>query len=517
MAALEFVPFVLLASCLATSCSRAPKTVLPQPVAASPGAVAGELPEEFAGGPAIGGRNPQEWWRAFADPVLDTVVKAVLSSNYDMAEAVARVHQARESARVARAEILPTVRARASVDDFSSPTNAGIGAQLKQLGFDALPGGAGGGFTLPERLGLTTYSLGADFAYELDFWKRAHNNELAAGAAYLASESDLQTARIGILAETISTYFEIVDLRRQLAIVHETMDVLNEREGVAEMRYDRGLSDSLALVRVRKDLLDTQARLPELENLLSGAEGRLAVLLGGYRQDLEKILPDSLTPSRVAEPVPVGIPTDLLAQRPDVRAAGHRLEAAGYAIKVRQAELRPSLSFSGTIGLQNSVVVGLFDVRQWFTNLATNLLVPVFDSNRLQSDVTLAEARFNEIAAAYGRTVVTAVQEVEAALADMRHQTQRHAILASRWEEARAEVELQSARYASGVGGYADFLDALRALLSVEPALASSDRKLALARLAIHRALGGVWTVPDTVEGPRTIPASERTGGKPSI
>ena len=482
---------------------------------ASPAAVSEELPGGFAGSTADGPYQPLEWWRAFGDPALDAVVDAVLAANYDIAEAVARVQQAREAARVARAAFYPTVRARASVEDFSVPTNAGIGAQLQELGLDEALGDFADDFTLPERLGLTTFTLGADLAYELDFWGRTRNRELAAGAAYLASESDYQTARIGILAETIATYFEIARLRRQIDLVREMVDVLLKRERLAETRYARGLANSLDIYRVRQDLLDTRAGLPQLENQLAGAAGRLAVLLGGYRRDVDALLPDALSTAPAGEAVPAGIPADLLHQRPDVRAAGHRLEAAGYDIEIRRAELLPSLSFAGTIGLQNSQVAGLFNVNQWFTNLAANLLAPVFDGDRLLSNVTLAEVRFNEAAAAYGRTVVTAVAEVETALAGMRHENRRHAFLASRREEAQAELDLQAERYASGVGGYADFLDALRTLLNVDSALAGSEGDLALARLAIHRALGGAWTAPDGVEGPpRAISASTEAGGR---
>ena len=259
----------------------------------------------------------------------------------------------------------------------------------------------------------------------MDFWGRARSEALAAGAEYLASESDYHAARIGILAETIAAYFEITDSRRQIALAGEMVDVLEEREQVASTRYDRGLADSLDLYRVRQDLRDAQAGLPQLRNRLANAEGRLAVLLGGYREDVEAILPDSLSPGQVADPVPTGIPADLLFQRPDVRAAGRRVEAARYVIDARRAELLPTLSFSGSIGLQSSKIDGLFNVDQWFSNLASNLLGPVFQGGRLRSNVALAEARFDEVAAAYGRTVVTAVNEVEAAMAVLQNEGRR--------------------------------------------------------------------------------------------
>lgn len=463
-----------------------------------------ELPGDYAEGPATGAYQAQEWWRAFADPALDQVVASVLDSNFSVAEAVARVEQARTRARLADAAILPTVGASLTAETFDLPTNAAIGAQLEDLGLD---------FPLPDRLGFPTYTLGADFAYEADFWGRIRHTALAAGSELLASEFDLRIARIGILAETISAYFEIGHLRQQLAIARGQVELLEERERLVESRYERGLAVSLELHGVRQALSGARAGVPQIENQLAETESRLAVLLGAYREDVAAILPESLAPASPAEPVPAGIPADLLSQRPDVQAAGHRLEAAGHTVEARRAALMPQLSLSGSIGLRSTDAGGLFDVKQWFTNLAGNLLRPVFDGGRLASGVELAEARFDELAAAYGRTVVTAVNEVEAALATLRNEGRRQASLAAQLEEARASVDVQSRRYESGISGYEDLLDANARLLDAESALASSARNLALARLAIHRALGGAWTAPDEMaSAPAGAPDAGRKG-----
>ena len=193
-----------------------------------------------------------------------------------------------------------------------------------------------------------------------------------------------------------------------------------------------------------------------------------------------------------------------------MRAAGLRLEAARFTIGARRAELLPSLSVSGTIGVQSSEADGLFKVDQWFRNLLGNLTAPIFQGGRLRSNVALAHAQFNQLAAAYGRAVVTAVYEVEAALTALANEDRRHAFLASQREEAQASVALQSARYESGIGGYTDYLDALRTLLNVESTLAGASRDLALARLAVHRALGGDWKPEaETPEGLRMVPAED--------
>ena len=174
---------------------------------------------------------------------------------------------------------------------------------------------------------------------------------------------------------------------------------------------------------------------------------------------------------------------------------------AGHHIEVRRAALLPSLSLAGTIGLQTTDVAGLFDVRQWFSNLAANLLAPVFDGGRLGGEVALAQARFNELAAAYGRTVVTAVSEEETALVALRNEGRRRDLPAARHAEAQSSLVLRSERHASGLGGYAAFLDASRTLLDVESAMVGADRDLAMARLAVHRGLGGAWTAASSPDG----------------
>ncbi|MCE2455929.1 MAG: efflux transporter outer membrane subunit [Gemmatimonadetes bacterium] len=487
---------------LAASCTLAPAPSVPEPVA--------ELPESFERAEEADVYEAREWWTAFQDPALNTVIDSVLVANFDLAEAVARVRQARAQAGIARAALLPSVQAGATASDQDSPSNVGVGQQFRDIVGDSLFGNA-----LPDRLGIRTWSLGIDFAYELDFWGRARNDRLAAGHEYLASESDYHAARIGVLAETIATYFEIADLRRREALARETVDVLLERMELSETRYDRGLITSFELYQLRQELRNTQAALPQLESRSVDAEGRMAVLLGGFRDKLDAILPDSLAPIPSDDPVAAGVPADLLAQRPDVRSAGLRLEAARFSIGARRAELLPSLSLSGTIGVQSSEADGLFKVDQWFSNLLGNLTAPIFQGGRIRSNIDLAQARFDQLAAAYGRTVVTAVHEVEAALAALGNQGLRHDFLVSQRDEAFASVELQSRRYAAGVGGYIDYLDAVRALLGVESTLAGARRDLALARLALHRSLGGDWTEPPDSEGRRMLTATLSEGSGP--
>ena len=503
------LPVPVIACCLISACALKMSLVDMAPEAEE---TVSALPDEYARTDVAGAYEPLEWWKAFADPVLDRIIEAALDSNFDLAEAVARVEQARARERIVKAPAFPLLQPSADITDTDIPTNAGIAAQLDEVGLgpDLY---SDFGIELPDRLDLTTYTLGVDFSYELDFWGRNRNDALAAGAERLAQEADYLTARMGVLAETVRTYLEIVDLRRQRKLAGENVEIFRQRESLAEFRYDRGRIDTLALYAARQNLRNAEAELPQVEALLADAEGRLWVLLGGHRTDLEEMLPDSLAPATALEPVPAGIPADLLAQRPDVSAARQRVEAARYTVGARRADLFPSLSLYGSIGLQSTEGGEWFDPDQWFRNLSFNLLGPVFQGSRLRSNVDLAEARLDEAAAAYGRSVVTAVKEVEAALARLEAGRRRHTLLASLADEARAENALQEQRYVSGVGEYEAFLSAAQNLLGAQSGLAAAERDLGYARLALHRALGGAWTARDkeaTGQGNATPAEPER-------
>ena len=468
----------------ATACSFAPAPQVPQPVAA--------LPETFLESEGGGDYAPLEWWRDFEDPTLDALIAAALVSNLDLVEAVARVEQARAQSGIAWADLFPQIQAGADGSNTNQPANTGIGGAVTGVAGDstvALP--------RPDRFDFTTYSASLGFSWELDFWGRARNDGRAAVADLMASRADLDAARLGVLSETISTYFQIADLRARVGLTRETAEVLEEREALTVTRYDRGLVSSLELYQVRLDLRTAQASLPQIETQLADAEGRMAVLLGLYAGRIDGLLGDVLDPVHVTKPIDTGIPADLLLQRPDVRAAAERMEAARFRVGARKAQLLPTLTLSGTAGRQSNDVGGLFDADQWFTNLIAGITAPIFQGGRLRNNVKLAEAQYTQFAAAFGRTVLTAVYEVETSLRRYEEERRRYGLLTSQQEEAQASADLQSRRYAAGVAGYTDYLDALRTLLGVESTLSAAGTDLALARLGVHRALGGGWTEGD--------------------
>ncbi len=506
---------------LGGACSFAPAPESPAAVERLPDAYA----EAGAGAaPDSGSYSPTRWWEGYGDATLDRLIDTVLAANLDLVEAMARVEETRALAGVATADLLPTIDANTSAGRTSNPNNAGFGRQI----FELLRGAAGDSTDAPppdsvpptegppDRFDNTDYSASLSLSYELDFWGRARNDREAAIRDLQATDADLQAAVLGVLAEAITAYFDVTDLQRRVDVTSDIVSVLREREALTETRYDRGLVGSFELYQIRQDLRNTEASLPQLEALLQDARGRLAVLTGRFPSELAPLLEEADLPDDGSAEMPAALPSDLLWQRPDVRAEGLRLEAARYRVGARKAELLPRLSLTGTIGLQSFEADGLFDISQWFSNLTAGLVAPLFQGGRLRANVRAQQARWAQQSAAYGRTVLNAVAEVETALARHRLEQERLDLLRAQLTEASSSVDLQSRRYASGVAGYSDYLDALRTRLTVETTLASASRDYAIARLGVHRALGGSWVegtaMPPGAEGEAELDAAASLG-----
>jgi len=445
----------------------------------------------------------QEWWTSFEDPVLDSVVSLALAGNFDLAEAVGRIEEARARVGIATAGLLPALNGSANANRSEQPANAGIVGGIfggGGAGNDSLPPDSAQAPERPDRFAFTDYTASVSLSWELDLWGRIRRDRAAAIADLVAGEEDYRAIRVGVVAETIRAYEELIELRRQVEFTTSVVGLLTERADLAEVRYGQGLVTSFELYQIRGDLRAAETTLPQLEGQLADVRRRLDLLTGGFPGELDGLLGASDGGAEIdaAPAPPTGIPADVLAQRPDVRAAARRLEAARLRVGARKAALLPTITLSGTVGLQANQPDNLFRLDQWFNNLAAGLAAPLFQGGRLRADVGAAEAQYAQVVAAYGRSVATAVGEVEATLRQYEAQRERFETVSAQLDEAEASLSLQSDRYAAGVGGYTDYLDALRNALSVRSSAATARRDLALARLAVHRAVGGTWVPEDT-------------------
>ncbi len=471
-----FVVNLLVAVGLA-GCSMAPR--LEDPVQ--------PLPEQFEAAALTDQSAQHYWWHGFGDPYLNQLVDSVIARNLDLRVAVARVAEVQNQFRIARAEQYPSAELSARRDQQDTPSNVGIGGQLGDR-ID-VPGAP----AFPDRFDFTTYSASLGFAYEIDFWGRVRGTKQAALQEFFATQSDVRTVLLGVIGETVATYFEIAARQRTLELTQESVRIVAERAEVLSDRYERGLVSPLEFHAAQQELHAAKADLPVLESQLDATRGRLALLVGRYRMPTDTMLvPDSAYVYALEE-IPSGLPSDLLQERPDVLAAYQRLEAARERIGVARAVQFPSFSLTGAAGTQSSMLSDIVETSQNFWLFGAGLTAPIFNAGRIRANIRVAWAQYEQLALQYEKTVLMAFRDVEAALVHYGKLKERHASLSASRASARDRAQIQELRYLRGTGDYLGLLDARRNLVLSEIGLTESRRSLAEARLAVHRSLGGTW------------------------
>ena len=233
-------------------------------------------------------REAERWWTVYNDPVLEALVDTALAANLDLREAVARVEEVRQRHRIARANLYPSLGLSADGTYQDAPTNAGFAGAIGGGG-DQPPGSPS---LFPDRFQYDTWTVALGFSYEIDFWGKFRNETKAAISDFLASEGDYQTARLAVISATVSTYAEIVALRRQVDLTTLSVDLLRERAELTNERYYSGLVTTFELYTIQSLYRNTEATLPVLESAYEEAKGRLAILLGRYAGTIDGLIGD---------------------------------------------------------------------------------------------------------------------------------------------------------------------------------------------------------------------------------
>ncbi|HHP7238443.1 efflux transporter outer membrane subunit [Longibacter sp.] len=450
---------------------------------------------------------PTDWWTRLGDPVLETLVDSALVGNLDLRSARARLDELQARFRIARAPLFPSATATGTVNQQTQPLNTGLGAVFGQQGGGQQGGGqtGGGGSQTggpPDRVSFTTYSASLGLSYEVDFWGRIRSQRKAALSQFFATAADLQNTRIAVISQTISAYTQYASLLRREALTTDAIALLEDRLAVTEDRYERGITSSFELYAVRQQLEQARANQPPLRAERYDAQTRLAVLTGRAAGEEQALLAAPSRDRLTLEPVPAGLPSDLIARRPDVMAASARLEAARQQIGVARAEMLPRLSLTAEGGLQSASLDNLLDIDQRFSSLIANLSAPLFQGGALWARVDVTKAQYRQQLAVYEKTLLTAFQEVKSALVADRQQQLAYERVQNQLDAARASFETQQSRYQRGIGDYLALLDAEQNLLTVQQRAATARQQRIAARLTLYRALGGPWTQQDPLDEP---------------
>lgn len=414
------------------------------------------------------------WWQLFEDPTLQELIRNALKNNNDLQLAVARVAEARALLGIARSAQVPEINTgaryhnnRLSETSFPPINKLGVGPNMDE------------------------YRADLNTSFEVDLWGRLRRATEAARAELLASENNQRTVLMTLVAELAQTYFDLLELDREAEIDRRTLDSRRASLDLVSHRYSDGLASELDLKRAEEEVASAAATVPDVERRIVQTENRLRIFLGENPGPISRS--NSLDSEHMPPEIPAGLPSSLLEQRPDIRAAEERLVAANARIGEAKAEFFPQVSLTGDFGNASISSSDFFKGRSRMWSAGPTITFPIFTGGRLRSNLDATEAREQQSLIQYRQSIQQAFREVEDAL--VFHQKAREIRLQREREVQAAEraLALANLRYTNGVSSYLDVLDTERQLFSAEIDLANITRDQLNAVVQVYKALGGGW------------------------
>jgi NodT family efflux transporter outer membrane factor (OMF) lipoprotein len=460
----------LLAACLATAgCTLGPDYVRPT----------APLAPAFVHAANIDTRSTDaNWWRGFADPLLVTLVDRAVARNTDLAQARARIDQARAAATAAGAVLMPALDATGGITTVSQSRDTAIGRITRAIG-------------APR--GSTEYTLGAQASWEMDLFGGLRRGREAARDELAATQANEAALAIAVAAETADAYLTLRALQARLAVAsdQERNEVLFA--SLVRQRFEHGIAAERDLNRTIAQLEGVRAAMAPLRAGVEAQLNRLDVLVGEAPGTNRAVLIEPRPVPPAPAPAGGGVPIDLLRRRPDIVAAENRLAASSARTSAAIAEYYPHLSLSSLFGVASLGTGHLFTGGAVQASGAAGLRWRLFDFGRIDAEVAGARGRQAEALAAWRGSVLAAAEDVETALAWL---DQTHAERGSLEREVaaldRARSQTRDA-YAGGVAGLIEVTDAERETLAATDRLALARAAEARAAVAAYRALGGGW------------------------
>jgi len=445
------------------------------------------VPETWNGQEVVTGAQPSkttpnpvtlvEWWQVFNDPTLASLVEMAIRSNLDLRQAEARIRQARASRGVAGAPLWPEVDASALYQRSQGSSEVGGGGAIAT---------AGGGVR-------SLWQVGLDAAWEIDIFGGTRRNIEAATADLRAAVDDRRDVLVTLVGEVGTNYINLRGFQQQIAIARNNLKAQSHTAGITQRRFEAGFVSALDVANANAQVATTEAQIPVLESSARAAIYSLGVLLGRQPAALEKdLVKESPIPPTPPE-IPVGLPSDLVRRRPDIRRAEAQLHAATARIGVATADLFPKFSLTGSLGLSASDLTRLGNWTSKFWSWGPSVTWPVFAGGRIYWNIKVQDALQEQALAAYEKAVLTALKDVETALVAYAKEQERRKQLSVAVTNNRKAVDVSMKLYVAGKTDFLNVLTAQRSLYTSEDALVQSTRTVDTNLIALYKALGGGW------------------------
>jgi NodT family efflux transporter outer membrane factor (OMF) lipoprotein len=434
------------------------------------------------------------WWTSLDDPVLDSLIERAIESNLDLQRAAARVRQARASIGVSRAGLFPTADLGGSYrHSVSGPGDADRSGRTVTLP-DGTPITTGGGNRPESRSDL--FRTGLDAAWELDVFGGIRRDVEASRADEDFAVEDWRDVLVTLVSEVALNYVDLRQFQRQIDIAVKNLDAQVHTAEVTRTKFEGGEVSRLDVANAEAQVASTRSVIPSLRTSERQAIYNLSVLLGQQPIALVDELSHGGPVPDVPKQIPIGLPSDLLRRRPDIRRAEAAAHAATARIGVATADLFPKFSLTGSLGLQGDHINSLGDARNYFWSFGPSVSWPLFDAGRIRANINVRTAAQEEALLSYRGTILVALQDVENALVAFTNEQERRQSLIESVQKNRQAVDLSLKLYSQGTEEFLNVLNAQRSLLGAEASLADSDRTIVANLIALYKALGGGWETP---------------------
>lgn len=490
----------LLSGLMVAGCTVGPNYV--KPALPTPGAYAEHAGEDPKGGASLSRVTAETvsldtWWALFKDPELDALIRRALADNLTLAQASARVRQAREQVIVAGAADLPTVSAStmaARVDTKGRTINGLSGGG--QGGGAAAAGGAAGvsssGFSTPNRLEF--FSVGFNAAWEIDLFGAGRRGVEAARAQTEAAVWSLRDSQVSVISELANDYLQMRLAQARLVVLKTD---LKRAQGVLQLIRDRfraGFVTDLDVNQQRTQLASTQSQIPQVESQIAAQRHAVAVLLGLNPEALDAELMGAGAIPPAPPSLPAGLPSDLLQRRPDIRASERQLAAASAQIGSAVAAQFPTLNLTALPTYSTLAIADMFQKPSTTLISLAQGAAPLFEGGRLRANVRSARAAYDQAFASYKETAVSALREVEDAIVRYDADQRRWTSLNDSFKAAQTSFGIATQQYGVGLTDYNSVYQAQASLLQAQDQLTQADAALATDIVALYKALGGGWS-----------------------
>jgi len=469
---------------LLAACAVGPDYEAPDVTATVPDAWRAEVEAEMSSdaSPLV------RWWETFGDTTLTGLVRRAESENRDLVAAVGRVEEARALRGVAKGGLLPDLVLDGSYTRFQLSENGLQGSELQGQPFDL-------------------WSGGLSLSWEIDLFGRVRRGVEAASAELGASVEDYRDVLVTLYAEVAAAYVDTRTFQQRLTFANANADAQRRSLQLTRDRFRAGLTSALDVTQAESNLATTEAQIPALEDGLNRSLNRLAVLLGEPPGDLHDALAE---PAPI--PMPEGevaalLPAELLRRRPDIRRAERRLAAQTARIGIATADLYPSFSLTGFLGLESLELDEFAEGESVSWSVVPGIRWNLFSGGKIRNRIRAEEARTRQALAAYEQTILLALEETGNSLIAYGREQERRDRLLEAVRASERSVEIVATQYRSGLTDFQRFLDSQRSLFNQQDALAVSAGQVTKNLISVNRALGGGWDPDATAEPDRSAAA----------